>query len=135
MPPYKRPLDVGQFAVAVNNKLEEKGWSVLRLAEELDATYEHVRKIAKGLTFPSMRFLKDLCRVLGLDYGQMARLVVADKIEKKYGGIPAELAGKNPRFTQIERLLPGLSDEQFQTVLGLLQGMDRRNRNHGRTQK
>jgi transcriptional regulator with XRE-family HTH domain len=135
MPLYKRPSDVGQFAVALNNKLEQKGWSVLRLAKELDATYEHVRKIAKGLTFPSMRFLKDLCRVLGLDYGEMARLVVADKIERKYGGIPAELAGKDPRFTQIERLLPALSDEQFHTVLGILQDMDRRNRRQGQPQK
>jgi transcriptional regulator with XRE-family HTH domain len=131
MPPYKRPLDLGRFAVAVNNKLEQKGWSVLRLAQKLDATYEHVRKIAKGLTFPSKLFLKEICRVLGLDFDEMIKLVVADKIEKRYGDIPVELAGKTPRFTKIERLLPALTEEQFQTVVGILQDMDRRNRRLG----
>jgi hypothetical protein len=118
----------GQVASEVQKKLEEKDWSILRLSKELDASYEHTRKIVHGLAFPSKRMLRDICHILGLDFKRMEKLAVADRIERRYGGIPLELAGKNPRFIQVERILPHLSDEQFQNVLAMLQDMDRRNR-------
>ena len=53
---------------------------------------------------------------------------VADRIERRYGDIPAELAGKSPRFTQVERLLPNLTQDQFRMIVDTLQGFDRDNR-------
>jgi transcriptional regulator with XRE-family HTH domain len=114
--------------VALTAALEKKGWTVMKLAEELDATYEHVRKIVRGLGFPSKRMLRDICGMLDLNFEQMNKLAIADRIEKRYGTIPTELAGKNPRFTKVERLLPNLTEDQFQILLAQLEGFDRSNR-------
>ena len=121
-------LPEGQFATAVKARLEEKGWSILHLAKELDITYEHVRRIVHGLAFPSKRFLRDLCEVLQLNFPQMEKFVVSDKIQRRFGTIPLELAGKNPRFVTLERILPHLTDEQFESLPAMAQHMDRRNR-------
>lgn len=125
---------LGQFAVALTTAMEEKGWSLRNLSEELDTTYEHLRKLCRGMAFPSKYLLwegkKNICEILGLDREQMRRLVIADKIQSKYGGIPFELSGKNPRFTKIERLLPNLTDDQFESMLGMLEGWDKRNRHN-----
>lgn len=65
---------------------------------------------------------------LGLDVEEMNKLASADKIEKKYGNIMYELSGKTPRFTEFERLLPHLTKEQYELLLGQAEGWDRRNR-------
>ena len=72
--------------------------------------------------------LRDICDLLELDVKQMNRLAIADRIEKRYGTIPAELAGKDPRFLQFERILPHLTEEQYNMLLAAAQGMDRANR-------
>lgn len=117
-----------QFATMVVNRLEEMNWPVMKLAKELETTYEHTRKLTKSAAFPSRLLLKQICSLLKLDFHEMDRLVIADKIQRKYGSIPAELAGKSPRFTEIERLLPNITDEQFEIIKGQLQGWDRVNR-------
>lgn len=119
--------EIGQFATAMNDALKEKKMSMQDVADALDITYEHTRKICHSMAFPGKHTLKPLCRLLGLDLDEMHRLVVSDKIEHKYGGLPYELAGKSEKFKTLERLLPKLTDEQFNTVLGMIEGMVRRN--------
>ena len=74
------------------------------------------------------KYVRDICGMLDLDFNQMNKLAVADRIKRRYGTIPTEMAGKNPRFTQLERLLPGLTDEQFNLLLNSAEGFDRANR-------
>lgn len=108
--------------------LEQKGWSIRRLAENAELTYEHARKLVRGIAFPSKRLLKTLCELLGLKYGEMEKLVVGAKIRRKYGTIPMEIAGKNPRFERFEYLLPKLTAEQFEDIYAATEGIIRRNR-------
>jgi hypothetical protein len=124
---HRRHHVEGQLATALNARLEAKDWSVLHLTNTLGATYEHIRKIALGLAFPSKHLLVEICHVLDLDPRQMHKLMVADKIEKKFGTIPLELAGKTPRFARLERVLPHLSDEQFSSLMAIAEDMARRN--------
>lgn len=119
---------MGQFATKISEVMEGRGLSVAWLSRELDITYEHVRKICHGLAFPSRYILKDICRLLDLDLEDMQKLVIADKIQNKYGGIPFELAGKTPRFVELERVLPKLTQEQFESLLDMAEGMAKRNR-------
>lgn len=125
----------GQFARAVRAALTQRGWSILKLSEELDVTYEHVRKIVHGIAFPSRHMLQEMGRILGLDSGQMQKYIVADKIERKFGSIPLELAGKNPRFVRLERLLPSLTDEQFSSLMAIAEDMFKRNLSGQKTRK
>lgn len=124
----------GQFATSLANKLQELDMTVMDLAVKLEMTYEHIRKMCKGvfapneIAFPTWDTLNRICKITGLNATEMQELIIADKMELKYGGIPAKLAGKSARFTRIERLLPNITDEQFQIVLGQLEGWDKNNR-------
>jgi hypothetical protein len=117
-----------QFSHSMLERLEDKGHNVAWLAEQVDATYEHLRKIAKGIAFPSRRLLKDICRVLGLNEEDMWRLVISDKLRDKYGEIPTELAGKSERMLKMERLIDKLTPEQFKILHGMAEGLVNQNR-------
>lgn len=124
---------VPQFSHSMLEGLEDKNQNVAWLAKEVGITYEHARKLGKGVAFPSRRLLRDICRVLGLKEEEMWRLVVSDKLREKYGEIPTELAGKSQRALEVERLLPKITEEQYQSLLGMLEGWAKRNRLAGRT--
>jgi len=121
------------FANAVNEAAHRKGMGIGGLAKELRVTYEHVRKLCRGLMFPSRYLLAEICRILELDAEAMRTLIVADKLQRKYKGIPAELTGKSKRVAELEPYIDGLTDEQYDTVLDLVVGMKNRNRNKGVT--
>jgi transcriptional regulator with XRE-family HTH domain len=116
------------FAKALSERLEAKNWDIAELARRIDSSYEYGRQLVRGYTFPGKHVLKNICTVLDLDQEEMWKLVVGDKISKKYGGIPAELTGKDPRFLEIERLLPQLTELQFDFIVGAIEGIAKRNR-------
>jgi transcriptional regulator with XRE-family HTH domain len=119
------------FAKAISERLEGKDWDIAELARQIDSSYEYVRQLVRGYTLPGKHLLKNICKVLDLDEREMSKLVVGDKIRKKYGGIPLELTGKDPRFLEIERLLPQLTEQQFDFILGAVEGIAKRNRLSG----
>lgn len=101
---------------------------MMDLAVSTGTTYEHTRKLCHGLAFPSKYLLVTICEELGLDLAKMKQLLITDKIQRTYGEIPEALTGKDPRFAQIEHLLPKITEEQFNIILGQLEGWDRLNR-------
>src|SRR6516162_3553537 len=114
--------------------LAEKLYSALRtrpmrlqeFAETFDLTYEHSRKIFKGESFPSKRLLKAICQEFTLDYSEMEKLLVADKIRKQHGTIPLELAGKDPRFENFEHILGQLNADQVEDLFLIANAMYQR---------
>jgi len=121
-------MQTSNFAKALEERLEAKGWDIAELARQIECSYEYGRQLVRGYTFPGKHVLNSICAVLDLDQEEMRKLVVGDKISKKYGGIPPELTGKDPRFLEIERLLPQLTEEQFDFIVGAIEGITRRNR-------
>ena len=121
---------IGQFAAVVARALEDRGRGMPWLAKQVGSTYEHIRKLSHSLAFPSQRLLKEICRALNLNEEATWNLVVADKIERKYGRtVTAEKeTGKTRRFHVIERLLPRLTEEQFQDLVGIATVWVQRNR-------
>jgi len=120
----------GQFAVALDDALEDRGRGMPWLAKQVGSTYEHIRKLSHSLAFPSQRLLKEICRALELNEEATWNLVVADKIEQKYGRTVIAQKGthKTGRYRVIERLLPRLTDEQFQDMVGMAKVWAQRNR-------
>lgn len=92
--------------------LDDKNLTIKDLALSLNITYEHARRLTRGLAPPSRFILKDLCALLDLNYQEMLRLSTADNIRRKYGTIPLELAGKDPSLEPVERGWPKLTDDQ-----------------------
>jgi hypothetical protein len=117
-----------ESAQRIFERLEDKQQSIGWLAGQVGITYEHARKIVRGVAFPSKLLLPKICRALGLDKEEMTRLVISDRLKKKYGNIPSELAGETERSVKIGRLLPRLTDEQFENLLGMAEGWANRNR-------
>jgi hypothetical protein len=58
----------------------------------------------------------------------MWTLVIADKIKKQYGNLPSALTGKDPRFMELEPLLSKLTQEQYETMLAMVEVLADRNR-------
>ena len=102
----------GRFAQALVNAMNARDLTIRQLAERSGMTYEHIRKLAKGAAYPSKLALRELCHVLDLDERLMDTLAVADRLEKKYGGIPHELAGKHPELSLLARWWDVLTEEQ-----------------------
>jgi hypothetical protein len=123
-----KPTKTGQFAMAISERLAVKDWDMADLSRRIDVSYEFARKLVKGLVFPSRELLNRICEVLELDREKMWGLAVADKIKKKYGSLPSTLTGKEPRFAELEPLLPRLTQEQFETMLAMVEVLANRNR-------
>lgn len=102
----------GRFARALVERMNQLDLTIRQLAERSGLTYEHIRKLAKGEAFPSRLALRQLCLLLRLEAGEMERLAVADRLEKKYGGIPHALAGKHPELSLLARWWDRLTEEQ-----------------------
>ncbi len=100
------------FAQAINDKMAELSLTLLELSDKTGASYEHVRKLSRGLASPSPLMLKEICEVLKLNRKDMERIVTADKIRAQFGKIPDEIAGKNPEMTKLEQYWPNLTPEQ-----------------------
>ena len=102
----------GRLARALAERMNEMDLSIKDVASSSGLTYEHVRKLVKGEAYPSRLALRELCRVLTLDHPQMDELAIADRLEKKYGGIPHALAGRHPELSLLAQWWDMLTDEQ-----------------------
>ena len=108
--------------------MEQREVSIRDLAEHMEATYEHARRMARGESIPSKFLLKELCKFLGIDFHAAEKASTADKIQEKYGTIPQEIAGKTAGLDPIERVWPQLTEEQQQSVIVMVQGWVKMNR-------
>ena len=102
----------GRLAQSLAERMNERQQTIKDVAAQSGLTYEHVRKLVKGEAYPSRLALRELCRVLALDETEMEKLAIADRLEKKYGGIPSELAGRHPELSLLARWWDMLTDEQ-----------------------
>jgi transcriptional regulator with XRE-family HTH domain len=117
-----------QLAELLTSKMEEQGMTMNELAEKLDVTYEHVRRIVRGEGIPSKYVLKLIAEVFKFKYHDLEKIAVSDKIKKKYGSIPAELAGKDPTLEPLEKLWFKLHEEQRAALIDMASSFARRNR-------
>jgi hypothetical protein len=83
-------------------------------------TYEHARKLVKGIAFPSRLVLKEICRVLTLNFDEMDRLLVEDKLRHKYGPRYAEALGENPRYEEVKYDIDALSPENWTLIKNMI---------------
>lgn len=100
------------FAAKMVERMEAIGLETIDVSDKTGATYQHIRGILRGESFPSPFFLRVLCEVLELPFDEASQLVAADKIKHKYGKLPELIAGKDPTLTPVERVWSKLSDDQ-----------------------
>jgi transcriptional regulator with XRE-family HTH domain len=110
------PPQISLATERINAAMEDQGVSIKDLALALGITYEHARKVVRGLVIPHGLLLREICSVLALDHAELLKLVNTADIMKKYGSLPAEIAGKNPELQIIERAWASLSAAQKQDL-------------------
>ena len=117
-----------RFSDALEKHMNDKKISIRDLSSLVGITYEHARRITKGLAFPSPRLFKDVCEALKVKPGEWEKLLVADQMETKFGGVTATLAGKNPAFVPFEKVLYKLTEEQRKAFLMQMNAVAAQNR-------
>lgn len=118
---------VPRLAEMIKEQMQDRGVTIIDLAKKLDLSYEHARRIVRGM-IPSRFVLKAICEELKLPYKQVLDLANADKITEKYGELPAVMAGKKPSMEPLERVWDDISEDQQKDIIAMAQGWAKRAR-------
>lgn len=121
------------LSLALRNRMGEKGLSITDLAAAAEVVYETARKVVNGERSPSKRLLRDICACLTLDFDEHYKMLVAQQITRKFGGMPARLAGKNPELQSIEELWRFLLPEEKEHITWLVRQYASRGKAAGKT--
>jgi transcriptional regulator with XRE-family HTH domain len=118
----------GRFGNALSEALAKKGLSIRELAIKTDGTYEHMRKLLKGLAYPSKYLLKAICDVTGMKFSEAEALLTQDKMEHKFGKSAHLVMKRDPRSAEFDELIPYLSDDQREMFLTQMRAVVKGNR-------
>jgi len=124
-PNQKLAPEQGQFGEALQEALEKKGMAIQQFSEEIEVTYEHVRRLIKSMAFPSKPLLGRICQVLGLNKEETRLKVISDRLKHKYGDISQTLYGHDPKLDKINRNLLKLNEEQLNMVARMIESIAR----------
>ena len=94
--------------------------SIHQLADATSVGYERARTAVTGDEPPGKRLLRDICRVLKLDLDSMTEMLITEQMKRKYGRVPARLAGRNPELQQIEEMWQLLLPEEKEHIIWLV---------------
>lgn len=98
--------------------MKARGLSVHELAEATDVGYESMRGVVTGDRPPSKLRLREICRVLALDFEAMNDMLVTEQMKRKFGRVPATRKN-DPALQSIEDAWPHLLPEEKEHI-GLL---------------
>lgn len=107
----------GLFGTALADALDKKCMTLRELAVEVEISYEHVRKLLKGLAYPSAANLKQICKAVGLPYGEMNRLVTQDKMRSKFGKSLSAVMNRNPQAVAFDELTARLTPDEASSFM------------------
>lgn len=107
-----------RFGELIDNLMIEKSITARELAAQIPCCDEYIRKVVRGeTTSTSPRMLKSLQQILHFNMKEAEKLLAADKIERKFGGIPLELSGKDPEVEPFQRDWKRLTAQQKSFLL------------------
>lgn len=101
----------------IEQRMQQMGIDKRELSAKLGVTYETVRTILNGQKTISVLMLPAVCSILKLNVKEMEKLLKADRMEMKFGDLPAELSGRNPELAPIERVWDKMSPEHQQDLI------------------
>jgi transcriptional regulator with XRE-family HTH domain len=119
---------LGFLALGLKQKLLQLKMSLRELARETDLSYEGIRKIVGGDSVPSNGALRRISDVLGLEYAQVHKLAVADRVRMRFGADIWRQVDKDPSLEPFYILLPYLTEEQRRNFLSKMEVTSRFNR-------
>lgn len=127
-----RGLVPNQTGEMLAQKMREVKLSIRDVATKVGTSYEHVRSIVKGKVVPSDHMAQALAEVLKIKKSELERVVTADRIRRKFGTIPLEIAGKNPELEPLERVWNHLSKDHKADLIAQAEAWAKRDRERRR---
>jgi hypothetical protein len=109
-----------ELSLFIYDGMKHKGFSVQALADATSVGYERARTSVTGDKPPSQRLLRDICRVLQLDFKIANDMLIAEKVKQKYGLLPSALATADPELRSIEALWPELTPQEKEHITWLV---------------
>jgi transcriptional regulator with XRE-family HTH domain len=110
--------------------MEGRDLSVQQLAVATGVVYETIRGIVAGDRPPSKLLLREICRVLKLDFAATNEMLITEQIKRKFDRVPARFVGKDPDLQSIEGLWLLLSPDEKEHIAWLVSHFaEKRNRN------
>ena len=111
----------------IQSAMSKRGVSRADLAEHLDLTYEHARRMVRGESIPPRHRLRRISEYLKIPLHDLEKQTVSDHIRLKHGAITLELSKKNPELEPIERAWVHLTDEQKASIVTMVQVLAQQN--------
>jgi transcriptional regulator with XRE-family HTH domain len=121
----------GRFSTALKIAIEKKGLSLTDVAQKADSTYENMRKLVGGRTFPSRHLLRALATVLGEDRKEWEEYIEADKLFKRYKTLPKHL-GVPPELEPFQAIIPRLSPQSREILLATAKTLQKQDSAHAK---
>jgi len=112
--------DVGRF---IQSEMRRRNWSLRDAVAEAAKknkhpfSYEHLRKIIKGTTYPSVEVLEKVAKTFDLNPSALLSMHHKSTITRKYGRDYLESLNVTPEMYEIDKLMKGLLPEQRELVI------------------
>lgn len=101
----------------------------LRTDADFQLSYEHLRRLVRGIGNATRPVLKAVAEVLKLSFDELETAAKLDGARKKgIDEVVLEAAGKDPSLAPMARVWKRLTEDQRMTVLNLASDMARRNK-------
>lgn len=99
---------------------------IKELADKLQISYEHSRKIARGLSVPTRFLIIALAQVFGVDSAELEAIARADQFRRKFGeDSPTPIF--NPEVVPFAKAWPMLTEAQKNELLTALKKLVTKN--------
>jgi transcriptional regulator with XRE-family HTH domain len=127
VPPEIKPKTL--LSLRIYERMKEKGLTVQQLAEATDVVYETMRIIVTGQRPPGRLRLREICRILSLDFAETNEMLIIEQVKRKFGRVPSGTMTKDPELRKIEEIWPFLLPEEKEHISWLVtQLTEKRNR-------
>lgn len=100
--------------------MKQASLSSRQLANEIEVHYETIRGILKGDRPPHRRLLRDICRVLTLDFEAMNEMLITEQMKRKFGRVPAPRKN-DPELQSLEDAWPSLLPDEREHIILLVE--------------
>jgi transcriptional regulator with XRE-family HTH domain len=128
--------DIGRF---IQSEMNRRGWS-LRDAVATAAkknkkpfSYEHLRKIIKGNTQPSVEMLEMVAKTFGMEPSVLLDMHRKSTITRRFGPEYLEAMDITPQMYEIDGLMKGLLPEQREMIMIQIKALVKGNIASGKT--
>jgi transcriptional regulator with XRE-family HTH domain len=114
----------GKLAAKILERMSDLDLTSRQLAERTSISYEHIRKLIRGLAYPSAKAIVSLSKTLKIPKSELEQLAIADRIQFKYKDSPEKIKGMfemNPELAPLESLWTLLNKEQKKSVITFAQ--------------